>query len=441
MNKAAIASLLALAAFAVSPGLVSDNRAAFAQTPAAAGSGQVTMDAAESADYDAAMAKLEGKPAQQAPALEAYLAKYPKSGVKNYVLLKIMFDYSQVDPAKALSSADNVIAATPDVLQAYVIEVAIRKSQAEDPKADAATKQSLLDAAAPYAQKGLPIAQGSKPDNIPADQWAGLTSLAIPTFYSTIAEDDLGKKDAPGAIAAYKSELGAMKQDQLGTPGALQEQFFLAQAYYQSTPPDYLNCAFYATRAASLAPAQFQAQLQPLATYCYKRYHGGADGYDALVTMAKANTTPPSDIATSVKPAPTNEDIIKQTFASTPDLGTLAIDDKEFIIQNGTSDDADKVFNAVKGKSVSFPQVVVVSATADQIQVSVGADAVQNKTADFTFTMKAPLKTVPAAGDKIDVSGTYGSYTQKPVMITMTDGEVVAKSAPKKTTPARRTGH
>jgi hypothetical protein len=461
MNKAAIASLLALAAFAVVPGLVSDNRAAFAQAPAAAGSGQIVMEPAEQADYDNAMNKITA-PAQQAPALEAYLAKYPKSGVKNYVLLKIMFDYSQVDPAKALVAADNVIAATPNVLQAYIIEVAVRKGQAEDPKTDAATKQSLLDAAVPYAQKGLPVAQGPKPADVTAEQWAQLTALAIPTFYSTIGEDDLGKKDSAGAITAYKAELAAMKPDQLATPAALQETYYLGQAYYIATPPDYLNCAFYTTRAAALAPAQFQSQLQPLATYCYKKYHGGADGYEALVALAKANPDPPADLATTVKPAPTDEDIVAQTIASTPDLATLALSDKEFILQHGKQADGDKVFDTIKGKSVEIPDALVISSTPTVLQVAVSDDAVQSKKADFTFNLKpieepkekgsspaakaayarekkaydkqmADVAAATAVGQKVTLQGTYTSYTAKPIMITMDDGEVILPKAAART--------
>jgi hypothetical protein len=42
------------------------------------------------------------------------------------------------------------------------------------------------------------------------------------------------------------------------------------------------------------------------------------------------------------------------------------------------------------------------------------------------------LKTVPSVGDKVTVTGTYASYTQKPVMITMSDGAMVL---PKKPTP------
>ena len=223
----------------------------------------------------------------------------------------------------------------------------------------------------------------------------------------------------------------------VGTP--LQDTYYLGVAYYSSTPPDYVDCTFYTTRAATYAPDQYKAQFQPLATYCYKKYHGGTDGYDAVVAAAKDNLNPPSDL--KITPAPTDEDIVKQTIASTPDLATLALSDKEFILQHGKPDDADKVFETVKGKSVQIPGAMVVSATADQLQVAVSDDAVQSKTADFTFNMKTPLKTVPAVGDKVDLTGTYTSYTQAPLMITMSDGDVVPKkTAPVKKAPVRRKG-
>ncbi len=443
MNKAAIASLLAVSAFAAVPGLVSPHGFAAAQAPAA--SGQVQMDAAESAVYDNAMNKITD-PAAQAPALEDYLTKYPKSGVKDYVLQKIMIDYSQVNSkeghAKAVTAADNVLASSPDNLQAYVIEVAYRR-EAADAQTDPAAKQAGLDAAADYAKKGL---SAKKPASMDDAGYQALKAFATPTFYSTIGEDALNKKDGPGAVAAFTAELAAMKPDQLSTPAALQEAYYLAQAYYVSTPPDYINCTFYATRAASLAPDQFKPQLQPLADYCYKKYHGTKDGYDAIVTIAKSNATPPADFNTKITPAPTDADQVNKLMSDTAeaDLPKLAVSDKEYVLQYGTPAQADKVFDTVKGKVVEIPDATVITATADQLQVAVSDDAVQSKTADFTFNMKAPLKTVPAAGEKVTLSGTYASYTQKPVMIVMSDAEVVVKEKPKapvkRTTPARRKG-
>ena len=432
MKKAAIASLLAASTFTAAPGILSFSGVALAQAPAAAAGGQIQMDPAEFTDYDNAVNK-QTTPQTQAPALEAYLVKYPKSAVKADVLARIMIDYSSFDHTKAIDAADKVLQLNPDNLQAYVIEVAYR-TEAAQAQTDAAAKQSGLDAAASYAQKGLAAA---KPASMSDADYQKLKDYSTPIFYGAEASDDLAKKDDAGAITAYKAELAAEPPAATSQPAALQETYYLGQAYYQSTPPDYVNCTFYTTRAASLAPDQFKPQLQPLANYCYKKYHGSMDGYDAVVTAAKANLNPPADF--KIVPAPTDEDIVKQTIASTPDLATLALSDKEFILQHGSPTDADKVFDTVKGKSFEIPDATVIAATADQLQVAVSDDAVQSKTADFTYAMKTPLKTLPDVGSKVTLTGTYASYTQKPLMITMSDGEVAGKkTAPVKKAPVRR---
>ncbi len=431
MKKAAIASLLAASSFTAAPAMLSLSGLALAQAPAASGS-QIQMDPAEFTDYDNAVNK-QTTPQTQAPALEAYLVKYPKSAVKADVLSRIMIDYSSFDHAKAIDAADKVLQLSPDNLQAYVIEVAYR-SEAAQAQTDAAAKQSGLDASASYAQKGLAAA---KPASMSDADYQKLKDYSTPIFYGAEASDDLAKKDSAGAITAYKAELAAEPPATTTQPAALQETYYLGQAYYQSTPPDYVNCTFYTTRAASLAPDQFKPQLQPLANYCYKKYHGSMDGYDAVVTAAKANLNPPADF--KIVPAPTDEDIVKKTIAETPDLATLALSDKEFILQHGSPDDADKVFATVKGKSFEIPDATVIAATADQLQVAVSDDAVQSKTADFTYAMKTPLKTVPTVGSKVTLTGTYASYTQKPLMITMSDGEIAAKKVPARKAPVRRT--
>jgi hypothetical protein len=436
MNKAAIASVLAISSFA--PGMFSHDVAAFAQMPG----GQVQMDQAEFAVYDNALNK-QTTPQTQAPALEEYLVKYPKSAVRTDVLQRIMLDYSQFDPTKALVAADKFLAVSPNNLQAFLIEVALRKQQAEDPKTEAATKQSVLDQAAVYAQKGLVAAQASKPAELTDEQFTAIKIYSIPTFYSVIGEGALNKKDGAAAVAAYKSELAAMKPEDLTKPAGLQETFYLAQAYYNSTPPDLINCTFYATRAAALAPDQFKPQLQPLADYCYKKFHGTKDGYDAVVTAAKANANPPADF--KITPAPTDADQVNTIMSTTKEdeLPKLALSDKEYILQYGTQAQADKVFDTIKGKSVEIPGAIVTAVTADQIQVAVSDDAVQSKTADFTFNMKAPLAKLPTVGDKITLSGTYASYTQKPVMITMSDSEESGRKPEKKPVargPVRKAG-
>jgi hypothetical protein len=428
--------------------------------------GGVQMDQAEFTMYDTAVNKTPD-PKAQAPLLEAYLAKYPQSAVKNDVLQRIMIDYSQFDHPKAVTAADAVLQVNPTNLQAYVLEVVYRKEAAEAQK-DPAAKQAGLDDAASFAQKGIDATKAPKPADFTDAQYAQLVAYATPNFYSAIGEDDLAKKDGPGAIAAYKAELALVKPDQLTSPPVLQEVFFLGQAYYLSTPPDYLDCAFYATRAAALAPDQFKPVLQPTADYCYKKQHGTKDGYDALVAAAKASPTAPSqeELLKLMPPAPTDKDqadgIMKTTADA--DIPKLATGDKEYILQYASPEYSAKVWDAVKGKTVQFPDALVISATPTEIQVAVSDGAVQDKKADYTFKLKpleAPAEpkartpaalaayrkekaayeaasTPPAVGSKVTLNGTYESYTPNPIMIIMSGGEIVPPAPAAKPSAARR---
>ena len=429
MKKVSIASLLVASAVAFNPALLA--RAAWGQT----GTGQVQLDPAEFADYDNAVNK-QTTPATQIPAMEAFLVKYPKSAVKGDVQTRLMIDYSATNNVpKAIDAADKVLQLTPNNLQAYIIEVAYRAQQATT-STDPGTKQTGLDSAADFAKRGLAVT--TKLDGMSDADFAAQKAYATPVFYGAIASDDYAKKDFPDAITNYKAELAAMKPEDTTKPQALQETYYLGDSYYESTPKDYVNCTFYTTRAAALAPDQFKPQLQPLATYCYKKYHGGTDGYDAVTAAATANLNPPSGF--SIVPAPTNEDLVKKTIAETPDLATLALSDKEFILQYGKPDDANKVFDTIKGKTTEIPDATVIDgSTADKLLVAVSDDSVQAKTADFTYNMKTPLKAVPAAGTKVTLTGTYASFTQSPLMIIMNDGEETKKAAPAaKKPPVRR---
>ncbi len=411
---------------------VQTNGTAGQQGGAAAG-GQVQMSQPEYNAYTAITTQTD--PAQKAAAGEAYLTQYPQSTVKASVLEQLVAAYSQANNVpKTLDAADRLLQVDPNNIRGLAIETSLIKAQG-DQATDPAQKQSSYDKAADFASRGL---KATKPASMSDADWATIQKQVTPYFYSAIGIDALTKKDGAGAISAYKSELAAVPLEQTQQPGPfLQDTYFLAQAYYQSTPPDYLNCTFYATRTAAYAPAQYQAQFQQLATYCYKKYHGGADGYEAVQAAAKANLNPPADFATSVKPAPTPEDTVKQVLASTPDLTKLALSDREYIIQNGTADEADKVFAPIKGKEVKVSGVVVsASDTSLQLAVSDDAKASTPKVADFAVTLKAAPKTAPAVDSAVDVVATFDSYTQKPLLISMSAGEIQAKGAAK---PAART--
>jgi tetratricopeptide (TPR) repeat protein len=445
MKKVVLASLLAattLVPFAFT-------QPVFAQ---AAGSGP-TMSQEEYAKYNTCATATA--PASKITSCEDYLKAYPNSAVKFDVLEQVLYAYSQTgDEAKTLDAAERVLAIDPNDLRALTLEVYLRRADA-DKLTDPAAKEAALDKVASYAQTGL---NATKPKDMSDADFAKLKDAASPTFESAIADDDLAKKDNADAIKVLKTEIDSHPDDTTKPSPVLQDVWVLANAYYTSTPPDYLNCAWYSTRVANFAPEPYKTQASRLASYCYTKYHGRPDGYAAMQTAAQTSVDPPAGF--TVTPAPKPADIVANLIATTPDLATLAVSDKEFVLQYGSAIDpktatidpttgkptpgtgksyADEVFDTVKGKSVEIPGAIVVAATADQLQVAVSDDSQQAQpkpTADFTFNMKEPLKTVPNVGDKVTLDGTYASYTPSPLMITMSDASVVL---PKKATPVHHT--
>jgi hypothetical protein len=417
------------------------------------------MPDAEYTVYNNAMN--QSNPQAKASAIEAYLAAYPNSSVKQDTLVTLMTGYSQFDPAKTLDAADRVLQLDPANLRALTFEAYLRKQNA-DSLTDPAAKQAALDSAAGFAQKGL---AAPKPASIADADFKALQSAAFPVFYSIIGFAAFNKNDNAAAIDAYKKELALVPLAATKTPGSvLQDIFYLGSAYYQSNPPDYLDCAFYASRAVAYAPDNFKAQMSPTATYCYKKYHAGTDGYDAIVAAATANLNPPAGLFASIKPAPTPVDIINGIFQSTPDLATLAVSDKEYVLQKGTPEQAAKVWATIQGKSVQIPGALVISSSPTVLKVAVTDDAIQSnpKTADFTFNMTPP-ETIPelkanatvaqkaaykkavdaaqtkadaiaaatAVGQTVTLTGTYDSFTPDPIQIIMKDGVVILPKANK----------
>lgn len=435
MKKVVVASLLAVASIALG------GQSMVAQAPDSSGataqsSGGVQMSPAEYKAYNDAISQTT--PQTKAAALETYLTTYPQSAVKAATLQTLMQTYSAFDPAKTLSTADRLLQVQPENLVALFFESYFHRQDA-DKATDPAAKQAALDTSASFAQKALAAA---KPADMSEADFQKVKTGVTPGLYGAIAEDAAAKKDMKTAITNYTEELKAAPPASTTTPGpVLQDTYRLGLAYYQSTPPDYLNCTWFSSRAAAFAPEPYKTEFLKVATYCYKKYHGNADGYDAVTTAVQANLFPPPTWAATIKPAPSPADIVAQVISTTPDLATLAVSDKEFILQNGKPEDAAKVWDTIKGKSVQLPDVTVVAATDSSIQAAVSDDAVASKTADFTFTMKEPLKTVPAPGTKVTLSGTYASYTVGGVApagmaaATPAPGEAAPAAAPA-TTPA-----
>lgn len=444
MKKLVSASVMLLGVCAAGT-IASLTAQAQAAGPAASGQslgcGSITIK--DAAEYNAyANATSQSTPQAQAQAIEAFLKQYPNSVAKMDMLQRLMTADQQISPQATLDAAKQLLAADPNNLRALTFVVYLEHTQANG-------NQQMLDQAASDAQKGL----AAPKDACMSDaDYEKVKDAATPIFYSAIGADDQAKKDYKGEIDAYTKELQSYKDPQQTTVvPALLDVYYLANAYLQEDPKDLKNAIWFLTRFASFAKPPYQQQALTAAEYWYKKFHCSTtdaacmngnppEGFSDIQQLASqpANIFPPATYnPTPAPPPPSPQDLAHNAVTSTPDLNSLALSDKEYVLTNGSPDDAQKVWAVMSGKTAEVPGVVV-SATRDSVQLAVSQDAQQSNTADFTINMKPALKEAPAPGTKVTYIATFDSFTQKPLMIIMKDG---APPAPEHHTVHHATHH
>jgi hypothetical protein len=422
MKKVIFASML-VAAFMV-PAVVP---CVFAQAQGAQSSQITIKDPAEYNAYTNAIS--QSSPAAKAAAIESFLQQYPNSVVKQEMLEQLVGAYTAAgDQAKTYDAAKRLLQVDPSNLRALTFVVYVEKQQANG-------DQAKLDDAAANAQKGL---TATKPASMSQADFDKLKAAATPIFYNAIAADDLAKKDYKDAIDALTSELKSEQPAQTTQQPSLADTYYLGTAYVQedSKNPDNLkNGIWFLARAAQYLPEPYKTTAEKAAEYWYQKYHGGMDGFPQIQQLAHDNVFPPATYApTPAPPPPSPQELAHNAVVNTPDLKTLALTDKEFVLANGSPDDAQKVWAVLNGVTAEVPGTVI-SATPTSVQLAVSDDAKQSQKADFTINMKTPLKEVPAPGTNVTYIATFDSYTQNPPMIIMKDGG--PKAAPARR-PVRR---
>ena len=261
------------------------------------------------------------------------------------------------------------------------------------------------------------------------DQMSGIFNAAVGIAALTDKDYDTARK---ALRAAVDSSPDSQKDFSVVYP--------LALAYAGPTPPDPkltpdpMNAIWFAARASSVAPnAQYQAQIEKYAKGQYMKYHGGDDGWNDVLTQAKASPNPPPGF--SIKPAPSPAEQAHNMVTSTPpekmDFATW-----QFIFSNGSKEDQDVVWNAIKGKAVQM-QGTVIKATPTEFQIAGSSDDIDAKKPDITLTFeeKVPLRLMPKEGASLDFQGEPTSYTPSPFMMVMEKGKLLKAAAP---SPAKK---
>jgi len=437
MKKILVTVVLGLAALAAAqdaakPAQPPQGQAAPAQ-PAAPAQAPVIKDPAE---YNAYVGAIQQKdPAAQISGLEAFMTQYPNSVMKVAALQTLMQDYQQTNnQQKTIDTATKLVAADPSNERAIFLLAYFNRLKAQG--GDSNAKQDLVDAKK-YGQMGLDgLPKFTKPEGMSdadfqkmKDQMTGVFNAALGLAALTDKDYDTARKDLRAAVDSspdFRKDFSVV--------------YPLAVAYAGPTPPDPkltpdpVNAIWFNTRASVLAPTpQYQQQFEKYAKSLYVKYHGGEDGWTDVLAQAKSSPTQPAGFA--IKPAPSPAEQV-HTMVTTKKPEEMDFATWQFVFTNGSKEDQDVVWNAIKGKAVQMNGTVI-KATATEFDIAGSSDDIDAKKADITLTFeeKVPLRLIPKEGASLDFQGEPASYTPSPFMMIMEKGKLLKAATP---TPAKK---
>jgi hypothetical protein len=414
MKKILVTVVLGLAVAAA--GQDAAQPAAQSQPAASPSQAPVIKDPAEYNAYVGAVQQTD--PAAKISGLEAFVTQYPNSVMKTQALEILMGTYQQSNNVKkTMDAATRLVAADAANVRALFVLAYFDRLMAQN--GDPNAKQLLADGLK-YGQQGLDnLPKFAKPDGTSDADFQKMKDQMSGTFNAAMGMASLQNKDYPNAIKGLRAAAD-------GSPTDFSVVYPLALAYLQSTPPDYQNGIWFAARAAAIAPAQAQAQIEKYARSQYVKFHAGDDGWADVLAAAKANSA-----QVAIKPAPTPAEQVHAMMTSKkPEEMNFA--EWQFVFTNGSKEDQDMVWAAIKGKAVQMNGTIL-STTPTEFMIAGSSDDIDAKKADITlqFEDKVPVKMIPKDGSSFDFQGEPASYTATPFMMVMEKGQLLkAKAAP-----------
>lgn len=404
-----------------------------ADTPApgaasAAPAQKVIKDADEYSAYLRALNTTD--PAARAAAMEAFTAQYPHSVVYTDALEQAMAAWQQAgNTAKVEEVAGRILQAEQDNVRALAVVTAIKRNRATQ-----GDKQALADLAG-NAEHGLKLLlHWLKPAGVSDADFTKLHRQMEAIFYGAAGFSALQLKDYPKALGYYKKSVAL-------DAGNLQDVYQLGIAELEKKPLD-AEGFWYIARAADLAAAQGNAAgQQSIVKYGsakYRKYHGGDDGWDAIVAAAQSATAPPADFAAGVKAAPTPAELAVQAVQQN-DPAELSFSDYEYVLSYrdaspANKQAADKVWQAIlakqkNGKARLSMSVMVLAVSRDSLDAAITDDNQQAKKTDLHVKLAKPLSPPPAPGSLVQVVGVLTGYRPAPFAFQMEQGELAAPAA------------
>jgi len=428
MKKIVLAMLLVTAVTTFAQTAPAPAQPAQPQSPTPAPAAPQKKEIKDPAEYNAYVGAVQQTDAAaKVSGLEAFLTQYPNSVMKEDALELLMGAYQQTgNQAKTLDTAQKVLLANPCNIRALALLAYTKRAMAE-----AGQGPQNLAEAGQTGEKGLACLQTApKPDGTPAADWEKLKTQTAVIFNGAAGMGGYQAKDYAKAQQFLRASVNA-------EPTNLRDVYPLALAYLTAGPTEKdVDGLFFIARASNLAQGTGKAQIAKFGMSKYVKYHGSEEGWNDLLAKTAATTLPPADftITKYVPPTPAQQaaDLVKSKKVE-----EMSFAEWQMVLSEGAPEDADKVWSTLKGKPLQMvAHIISIEASGKsptKLKLAGSSDDIDAKTADIDLTMSAaiPAKQMPKEDTDFQFEGTPVSYVAKPFVMTMNDGALLVKSAPK----------
>jgi tetratricopeptide (TPR) repeat protein len=409
-----------------------------AQTnPAPAAPAPQKKEIKDPAEYNAYVGAVQQTdPAAKVSGLEAFATQYPNSVMKEDALELLMGAYQQTgNQAKTLETAQKVLQANPCNIRALALLAYTKRAMAEQGQ----NAQQNLAEAGQNGEKGLQCLQtATKPDGTPAADWEKLKSQTAVIFNGAAGISAYQAKDYAKAERFLRASVEA-------DPSNLRDLYPLALAYLAAGPAEKdVDGLFFIARASNLAQGAGKDQIAKFGKSKYNKYHGSEEGWTDVLAQTATTPLPPANftIKQYVPPTPAEQ---AAALVKSKKIAEMSFAEWQMVLSDGTPEDAEKVWSALKGKPLQMAAQVIGIEPPSKIEVhgkSVDAptklklagssDDIDAKRADIDLTMTAALsaKQMPKEDADFQFEGTPVSYVAKPFVMTMNDGALLVKAKP-----------
>lgn len=385
--------------------------------------------------------------------LNAWQDKYPQSDVatlrlKYYVAtLAILAQTAAEERQPLLSKCQELLKRDPrDMNGQYEISLWGPVVGGASPSSDllsetnAAAKSFLSGADAAFAP-------ANKPRGVSDTDFASAKRFRLSVAHNALAWVATLNKDFTTAEAEYKASLTINPEQ--GATAAQYAKLLYDQKRYAEALFQYGRAAQYTGPGPALPPAT-RLQLMDFFERAFKDFHGGTDGADQLLAVAKTSALPPDNfsVKSAVDVAKQDAERLSARIASDPGFGLWYT-----IRQTLTGDQAASFFDKhVKDALIpggangvqTFSGIVISIDSLDApTKMLVGVDDPAKPDATLEFAKPLPLSALDKikVGQKIDFGGVVSGYSKDPYMLTFKEPTirgVEINSPEKKTTHKRR---